>query len=106
MPERSVMLGGAHISKAVSDDSFFRTMPEFMPIKAKISAMHADMSSKSGCAPCRQKRVRANIEADFASIASSLTPDGAARLKRYFCEDRMTVFARNPRTGNAYVKEL
>ena len=44
-----VMLGGAHVDKAVHDSSFFSLMPEFASIRAQIATMHIDPNSKRGC---------------------------------------------------------
>ena len=78
-----VMLGGAHISKAVNDPNFFRVMPEFASIKAQIDTMHIDPNPKKGCSPCAKRRLHANIDGNFAAIASRLPDDRAKVLKRY-----------------------
>ena len=78
-----VMLGGFHITKAVSDASFFKLMPEFASIKAQIDTMHIDVKSKRGCNSCNKRRLHANIDGNFAAIASRL-PDARAKvLKKY-----------------------
>ena len=78
-----VILGGSHITKAVSDDGFFRLMPEFASIKAQIATMHMDVKSKKGCNSCNMRRLHANIDGNFAAIASRL-PDARAKvLKKY-----------------------
>ena len=78
-----VMLGGAHISKAVSDPGFFRTMPEFASVKAQIDTMHIDVNSKKGCNSCNKRRLHANIDGNFAAIASRLPYERAKVLKKY-----------------------
>ena len=78
-----VMLGGVHISKAVSDAKFFNLMPEFMSVRAQISAMHIDVHNKKGCSSCNKKRLHNNIDGNFAAIASRLPPDRAKVLKKY-----------------------
>lgn len=78
-----VMLGGSHIAKAVSDSGFFELMPEFMSVRAQINTMHIDMKSKKGCSTCNKRRLHANIDGNFAAIASRLPPERAKVLKRY-----------------------
>ena len=78
-----VMLGGSHIAKAVSDKEFFRLMPEFASILAQINTMHIDINSKKGCNACNKRRLHANIDGNFAAIASQLTDERAKVLKKY-----------------------
>lgn len=78
-----VILGGSHIAKAVSDDGFFKLMPEFASIKAQIATMHMDVKSKKGCNACNMRRLHANIDGNFAAIASRLPDARAKELKRY-----------------------
>lgn len=78
-----VMLGGSHIAQAVSDPEFFRQMPEFMSVRAQIAAMHVDIKSKKGCSSCNKRRLHANIDGNFAAIASRLPPERAKVLKKY-----------------------
>ena len=78
-----VMLGGVHIAKAVSDSEFFKLMPEFSSVKAQINTMHIDLKSKKGCSACNKRRLHANIDGNFAAIASRLPPDRAKVLKSY-----------------------
>ena len=104
-----VMLGGAHISKAVSDDAFFRTMPEFASIRAQIATMHIDINSKKGCTPCNKRRLRANIDGNFAAIASSLPEERAKVLKKYLGIDEDQPFyirAINPATHKLILKSF
>lgn len=102
-----VMLGGVHITKAVSDDGFFRLMPEFSSIKAQISAMHIDLKSKKGCSSCKKRRLHNNIDGNFAAIASRLPPERARVLKKYLgIEDDQKFFIRavDPATRRLVLK--
>jgi hypothetical protein len=62
MSKPGVMLGGVHVSKAVSDSGFFQLMPEFASIRAQINTMHIDMKSKKVCNSCTKRRLHANID--------------------------------------------
>lgn len=77
------MLGGQHISKAVSDSNFFKLMPEYASIKAQMDTMHIDVNSKRGCSSCNKRRLHANIDGNFAAITSRLPDDRAKVLKKY-----------------------
>lgn len=104
--ERPVIFGGAHFSRAVADEGFFRRLPQFLPIKAKMEAMHADLKNRKGCSSCQKRRIQANLERDFAAIMSSMDPASAKVFKDYFGVKRMVMHAVNPTTHSAYLKEL
>ena len=103
---KPVLFGGTHFNKAISDDEFFKKLPQFLPIKAKIATMHADLKTKKGCSSCQKRRIQANIERDFAVIATSLDPESGKIFKDYFGVQRMLMHAVNPATHAAYLKEL
>lgn len=104
--DRPVIFGGSHFSRAIADENFFKKLPQFLPIKAKMEAMHADIRNKKGCSSCQKRRVQANLERDFASIMSSMDPASAKVFKDYFGVSRMLVHSVNPATHSAYLKEL
>ena len=104
--DRPVMFGGTHFRQAISDESFFKKLPQFLPIKAKMAAMHADLGSKKGCSTCRQRRVQVNLERDFASILSALDPASRKAFKDHFGVKRMVVHAVDPVKHTAYLREL
>lgn len=102
-----VMLGGAHVDKAVHDSSFFSLMPEFASIRAQIATMHIDPNSKRGCSSCNKRRLHANIDGNFAAIASRLPDDRAKVLKKYLgvAEDqKFYIRAVNPATRELILK--
>lgn len=104
-----VMLGGIHISKAVADEGFFRLMPEFASIRAQIATMHMDVKSKRGCSSCARRRLHANIDGNFAMIASRLPDERVMVLKRYLgLDDDQPFFIRvvNPATGKLVLKRF
>lgn len=104
-----VMLGGAHIVKAVTDPNFFRLMPEFASVKAQIETMHVDVRSKKGCNACNKRRLHANIDGNFAAIVSRLPDDRAKVLKKYLGieEDRpFFIRALNPATRQLILRQI
>lgn len=103
---RPVLFGGAHFNKAVGDENFYKKLPQFLSIKAKMEAMHASLNNHKGCSSCQRRRIQVNLERDFAAIASSLDPASAQVFKDYFGVKRMLMHAVNPTTHAAYLKEL
>lgn len=103
------MLGGSHITNAVSDDSFFKLMPEFASVRAQLATMHADMKSKKGCSACNKRRIHTNIDGNFAAIASRLPDDRAKVLKKYLGISEDTPFyirAVSPSTHQLILKQF
>lgn len=102
-----VMLGGTHVDRAVHDSNFFNLMPEFASIRAQIATMHIDPNSKRGCSSCNKRRLHANIDGNFAAIASRLPDDRAKVLKKYLgiAEDqKFYIRAVNPATRELILK--
>lgn len=104
-----VMLGGAHITKAVTDSKFFDLMPEFSSVRAQIDTMHIDIKSKKGCNACNKRRFHTNIDGNFAAIASKLPDERAKVLKKYLgIGDDQPFFIRaiNPATKELILKQF
>ena len=102
-----VVLGGAHISKAIHDSAFFSLMPEFSSIKAQIETMHVDLNTKKGCRSCNKRHIHANIDGNFAAIASCLPDERAKVLKKYLGIDEDQKFyirAINPSSRELILK--
>lgn len=109
MSKPGVVLGGAHVEKAVHDQKFFGLMPEFSSIRAQIAAMHIDINSKKGCSACNKRRLHMNIDGNFAAIASRLPDERAKVLKKYLGIDddqRFFIRAVNPTTKAVTVKSF
>ena len=103
---KTAILGGTHITQAMSDSEFFALMPEFLSVKEQQDAMHIDLSSKKGCNSCNKRRYHANIDSNFAVIASELHPVRAAVLKKYLGVDKLLIRAINPATRQPFTKEV
>lgn len=91
--ERPVILQASHIQRAMNDPSFYALLPEFLPLKRKIEALHVNVGT--GCPSCRKRRVANTVNSDFVSILNSLSNDGFSRLKRYLGAGRLLVRARD-----------
>lgn len=102
--ERPVLLGQGHIQRALADDRFYGMLPEFLPIRKKIEASHADVGTS--CTPCRRRRMAVSFSSDFVSILNSLSQDGLARLKKYLGVGRLLVRAMDRTAGRTVLKEV
>lgn len=105
----AVILGGEHITKAVSDDGFFSLMPEFASIKAQMGTMKFNPHSRSGCSACNKRRMHASIDGNFAAIAARLPEQRAKVLKKYLGigdDQKFFIRAINPATRNLELKEF
>lgn len=104
-----VILGGSHINQAVSDDDFFKLMPEFGSIRAQLQTMKYDPKSNRGCSACNKRRMHASIDGNFAAIASRLPNDRAAVLKKYLGiseGQKFYIRAMDPVTRQLVLKEF
>lgn len=105
----NIILSGSHIEKAVHDSKFFSLMPEFGSIRAQMETMHIDIRSKRGCNACNKRRLHANIDGNFAAIASSLSEDRVKVLKKYLGLDdsqKLYIRAINPATRQPIMKSF
>lgn len=84
---KTLEIGPAEISKAISDAEFYRAMPEFSILNTKMRVMKDN--SKKGCTPCKMRRVVNSINADFMHILPTLSDDGKARFKKYYGVDEV-----------------
>ena len=89
MADRPTILQASHVQRAMADPNFYALLPEFLPVKRKIEALHVDFST--GCSPCKKRRVSDTVSSDFVSILNSLSDDGFARLKKYIGASRLLV---------------
>lgn len=109
MSKPGVMLGGGHIERMLSDKRFFELMPEFASVKSQVATMHVDVNSKVGCNSCNKRRLHANIDGNFAAIASRLPDERAAVMKKYLGIDndqKLFIRAINPATKQFILKSF
>lgn len=104
MSERPVILQASHVKKAIADPRFYALMPEFLPLKRKVEALHIDL--KKGCSSCSRRRVMDTTTGDFVSILNSLSQDGLLRLKKYVGAGRLLIRARDPKSNAFVMKEV
>ena len=104
MADKPVILGTDHIKRAIGDANFFTMMPEFLPIRKKMEAMHVDFST--GCSPCKKRRTAVSLSSDFTSILTSLSDDGLKRIKKYLGVNGLLVRTVNRQTNKVEMKEV
>jgi hypothetical protein len=104
--DKPIILGPSHVKRAIGDPNFYIQMPEFLTIKRKLDAMHVNLNSGKGCSSCKMRRATNTVYSDFASIASSLSSDGLARLKKYLGVERLVINKVNPATNRVSLQEV
>lgn len=78
------------VSSSLADPAFYQAVPEFMPFKAKLKAMHVPMKS-GGCGGCKTRRVQGNLYGEYVALVQALSPSGLQRIKQYFGTQRFMV---------------
>lgn len=97
------LLAEQEIKDSMADARFYEQMPEFLPLRMKMKAMHDDLITPHGCSSCAKNRVYRSMGGDYLRIVETLKGDAAERFRRYFGADelRATVLdpvTRQPRT--------
>ena len=98
VPRKIKMLAEQEIKDSIADMRFYEVMPEFLPLRAKMRAMHDDIVRPKGCAPCAKNRAYRNFSADYLRIVQQLTDDGKARMRQYFGADELRATVLDPAT--------
>jgi len=104
MPDKPTLLSQRMVSSALSDPTFFSKVPEFLPLKAKLVTMKANLEKPGGCSSCRKRRVVRNLYKDFMSLFLVLNPDALNRIKGYYGVQKFMVHGHEKATGKAVVK--
>ena len=104
MTGKPVILQASHVRNAIADPNFYALMPEFLPLKRKVEALHVDL--KKGCLSCNRRRVMDTTTGDFVSILNSLSQDGLLRLKKYVGAGRLLIRAMDPKSGSFVMREV
>lgn len=106
MANSPVIFGAQHMTKALSDSSFFEALPEFLTVKSKMETMKVNLENNKGCTPCKMRKARNSVNSDFLSIMSSLSQDGKERFKKYFGVDRLLFNKTDPKTYRVTLMEM
>ena len=103
---RPILVNAAMASKALGDTNFFSQVPEFLPMKQKVTQMRIELNNGRGCSSCKKRRVQKTLFSDFLSILRSLSPDGMGRLKRYLGAQALMLQWRDAKTRQHKVEVL
>ena len=76
--QRVVKLLSEHeIKNSMADARFYEQMPEFLPLRRKMQAMHDDLVTPHGCSSCAKNRVYRSVGGDYLRIVAGLQGDAA-----------------------------
>ena len=92
------LLAEQEIKDSMADARFYEQMPEVLPLRKKMQAMHNDLITPRGCTSCAKNRAYRSLGNDYLTIVSSLSDDGKERLKRYFGADELHANTLDPVT--------
>lgn len=94
------LLAEQEIKDSMADARFYEQMPEFLPLRVKMKALHDDLITPHGCSNCAKNRVYRSLGGDYLRIVDGLTsnPDAVERLRRYFGADELRATVLDPTT--------
>ena len=92
------LLSEQEIKDSMADARFYEQMPEFLPLRKKMQAMHNDLITPHGCSSCAKNRAYRSLGGDYLTIVSSLKADAVDRFKRYFGADELRANTLDPET--------
>lgn len=92
------LLAEQEIKDSMADARFYEQMPEFLPLRKKMQAMHNDLITPHGCTSCAKNRAYRSLSGDYLTIVANLRPDAAERMKRYFGADELHANVLDPET--------
>jgi len=92
------LLAEQEIKDSMADAKFYEQMPEFLPLRKKMQAMHDDLITPHGCSSCAKNRVYRSLGGDYLRIAAGLSGDAAERMRRYFGADELRATILDPET--------
>jgi len=92
------LLAEQEIKDSMADARFYEQMPEFLPLRRKMQAMHDDLVTPHGCSNCAKNRVYRSLGGDYLKIVENLRDDAKERLRRYFGADELHATVLDPGT--------
>ena len=87
-----ISLGTA--ARCLSDSRFYEALPEFLPLRAKMS-MQAAVAGRAGCSSCAKRRMQSSAGIDFIRMVRGLEGDRLARFKAYIGAETLLVNGMN-----------
>lgn len=101
-----VILSQGHVTKAIADSRFFALLPEFLSLQQRLQALQLDPNTRRGCSSCAKARAASTVYNDFLTIATSLSPEGKARLRSYLGAPTLLTNVVDPHTGQVSLQAL
>ena len=92
------LLAEQEIKDSMADARFYEQMPEFLPLRRKMQAMHDDLITPHGCSNCAKNRVYRSLGGDYLRIVENRQDDAKERLRRYFGADELRATVLDPAT--------
>lgn len=92
------LLAEQEIKDSMADARFYEQMPEFLPLRKKMQAMHNDLITPHGCTSCAKNRAYRSLGGDYLMIVANLKEAAQERLKRYFGADELRATILDPET--------
>lgn len=83
------LLAEQEIKDSMADARFYEQMPEFLPLRMKMKALHNDLITPHGCSSCAKNRAYRSLGGDYLRIVESLRGDAIERMRRYFGADEL-----------------
>ena len=92
------LLAEQEIKDSMADARFYEQMPEFLPLRRTMQAMHNDLVTPHGCTSCAKNRAYRTVGGDYIRTVAGLKDDAKERLRRYFGADELRATVLDPAT--------
>ena len=106
MANGPTILNPAMTASALVDEKFYQQVPEFIPMKSKLTAMRVQTAPSRGCSGCAKTRIQRSMHNEFLTLIQALSPEAVQRLKAYFKITQLMLNTVNPITNQVGVKLL
>lgn len=94
------MISEKEIKDSMADAKFYETMPEFLPLRMKLKALHNDLITPHGCTNCAKNAAFRSSSPEYMQTLARIAenPDAVARLRAYFKADELRATTVDPVT--------
>ena len=94
------MISEKEIKDSMADAKFYEAMPEFLPLRMKLKAMHNDLITPHGCSNCAKNAAFRSVSPDYMRTLAGLEGNEEAvdRLRKYFGADELRATTIDPVT--------
>lgn len=94
------MISEKEIKDSMADAKFYETMPEFLPLRMKLKALHNDLITPHGCTNCAKNAAFRSSSPEYMQTLARIAenPEAVARLRAYFKADELRATTVDPVT--------